>query len=360
MLFGSAALEETLKGSYAGVVTCDAWLAGRRIATDLPLQDDATVSGDAGNFVRRTASLSFVEELSTGAEALARTLARPGCEVRVESGALIGDRVETIPVHWGLAENPRWSWPDRRITLSSPDLSQRVAFDRFPRPRSSTRGFTVAQQVSALVRESLPRVRFVDESANGTAVAPVAWEEDRNEAISKLATAIGCETFLRPDGAWLLRRVSTLVGVPTYRVLEGANLSDASIETDWTGVRNHIVASADRSDGVVLLGEAKDLDPASDTYYFGPLGKRVGYYKSSLFTTSAQCRTTALALLAKMRGARVSLSFTAATHPGIEAGDRIDVTVDWRDAPDHPRHVHAQPVRGNDDRRRPVRYRRQL
>lgn len=328
MLRGPAALEQAITGSHQGFVKCEAWLSGRRIAADLPLLDDATVSGDGGNFVRRTGSLNFVEELSTGAEALAKTLARPGCEVRVWRGATIGGRQYTLPVHWGLAENPKWDWPSRRVTLTSPDLAMRISFDRFPVPRRSSRGFTVAQQISALVKETLPRVLFVDESQNFTAVSDVVWEQDRNEAITKLATAIGCETFFRPDGAWVLRRVSTLVGVPTHRVRQAVNLADASVETDWSGVRNHIVASSDRADGVALLGQSWDNDPLSPTYVFGPMRRRVGYYKSSLFTTNGQCTTTAAAIRARMQGARVTVGYTALAHPGIEAGDRHDVIVD--------------------------------
>ena len=328
MLRGSAALEQALAGSHAGVVKCEAWLAGRRIAADLPLLDDASVSGDSGNFVRRTASLNFVEELSTGAEALAKTLARPGAEVRVWRGANIGGIDRLIPVHWGLAENPKWDWPSRHVSLSSPDLAMRVSFDRFPRPQRSSKGFTVAQQIGALVKETLPGVRFVDESADFTAVSDVVWEKDRNDAITKLATAIGCETFFRPDGAWVLRHVSPVVGLAAHRVRESVNLADASVETDWTGVRNHIVAYSDRADGVAYSGESIDNDPTSPTYVFGPLRRRTGYYASSLFTTNAQCANTAAALRSRMQGARVSVAYTALAHPGVEAGDRHDVIVD--------------------------------
>lgn len=327
MLRGSAAFEAAIVGSHAGAVKCEAWLAGRRIEADLPLVD-STVSGDSGNFVRRSAALTFKEDLATGREALSKVLARPGCDVRVWRGVKIGDSTAWLSAHYGVAENPKMGWPDRTVSLSSPDLGQRIAFDRFTKPRRSSKGMTVTQQISALVRETLPWVRFVDESGDFTAVSDVVWDRDRNDAISQLAAAIGCETFLRPDGSWLVRRVASIVGVAAHRVKENVSLVDASLETDWSAVRNHWVVTSDRGDGVSLFGEAFDNAPDSPTYTFGPMRRRTGFYASSLFTTSAQCATTAKALLAKSKGARVTVGYTALAHPGVEAGDRHDVTFD--------------------------------
>lgn len=328
MLRGSAEFEQAVADSHQGIVKAEAWLAGRRIAADLPLVE-GNVSGDSSRFVRREASLTFADDTTSSLASLAKTLAQPGCEVRVWRGVRTLGRDVLLPVHWGLAENPTWSWPDRRIQLTSPDKAMRVSLDRFTKPRRSTRGFTVAQQISALVKESLgTSVRFIDESGDSTAVSDVVWDRDRNDAITKLATAIGCETFWRPDGAWVLRRVSEVIGLAVHRVRERVSLVDASVETDWSSVRNHWVAVAERADGTALFGENFDNDPTSPTYVFGPMGRRTGFYASSLFTTSAQCVTAAKALRYRSQGARVSLDYTALAHPGVEAGDRHDVIVD--------------------------------
>lgn len=327
MLRGSEQLEATFAGSYRGAVKCEAWLAGRRAAADLPLVS-GSVSGDASNFVRRSASLSFVEDTSKAGAVLSELLARPGCEVRVWRGAYLGDRPDFLPIHWGVAENPKWDSRTRSVTLTSPDLAMRVSLDRFPRPRRSTRGMTVPQQITALVRETLPRTVVLDESGSSVAVPNVVWERDRNATITELAASIGCETFLRPDGVWVIRPVSSLVGVAAHRVRHGANLVSAGVETDWSGVRNHIVVESERSDGAALWGESADLDPNSPTYVFGPLGRRTGFYSSSLFTTSAQCRRTAESFRYRMQGAQVSVDYTGLVHPGVEAGDRHDVLLE--------------------------------
>ena len=329
MLRGSEAFEATVAGSHQRVVKAEAWLAGRRIASDLPLVQ-ASVSGDDSRFVRRTATLAFQEDPHFPGEALGKTLARPGCEVRVWSGVAIAGRPEFLPVFWGLSSAPVRSWPDRRVTVSSQDKALRVARHRFPRPRSSSVGMTVSQQIEALVRESIPRVRFVDESNGlGSTVVPrVVWERDRNDAVTKLAASVGCETFFRPDGAWVLRQVPSLRGIPTRRLREGVSLVDASETTDWEAVRNHWVCIAERADGLALVGESADTVATSPTCVTGPLGTLTAFYSSSLFTTSAQCTAAAVGFRRRSQGARVTVDFSALAHPGTEAGDRVDVTAD--------------------------------
>lgn len=330
MLRGSNEFEAAIVGTHTGVVKAEAWLNGRRIAHDLPLVD-GSVNGDSSRFVRRSAGLEFADTLSTSTAALSRTLSIPGCELRAWRGVEVAGRSWWLPVHWGLSENPRDQWPARRVSVTSPDMAMRISYDRFTKPRSSSKGFTVAQQIATLVRETLgPTVRFLDLSGDATAVTDVVWERDRNDAITKLAASIGCETFWRPDGTWVLRPVSSVIGVAALRVREGVNLADASAETDWSSVRNHWVAFSDRADGTALWGESFDDDPASLTYVEGPFGRRTAFYSSSLFTTNAQCATAAQSLRYRAQGARVSIDYTTKVHPGVEPGDRHDVAYDKR------------------------------
>lgn len=325
MLRGSSEFEQAVVGSRSGLVKAEAWLGGRRIASDLPLVDGG-VQGTSAQFVRRTANLEFADERRSATSSLSRTLTTPGCEVRVWSGVRVGERDWWLPVHWGLAENPTLDWRTGRLSLVSPDRSIRIAYDRFTRPRRSSAGFTVAQQIASLVRETLgPGTKFVDESNDNTAVTDVVWDRDRNDAITKLAASIGCETYWRPDGAWVLRPISSVIGVAALRVRQGVNLADASLETNWSDVRNHWVAFSDRADGSSFWGEDADTDPTSPTYVEGPFGRRTAFYSSSLFTTNSQCVTAARGFRYRAQGARVSVNYETAAHPGVEAGDRHDV-----------------------------------
>jgi hypothetical protein len=323
---GSAAFESTIAGSHTIAAKCEAWIAGRRVATDLPLRDDASISVDSARFVRRSAKLSFVEDDANAAESLRSILSRPGCELRVWRGAVVAGRAELLPIHWGIVDKVSGQWPSKTLSVECPDLAQRVAYDRFPAPRQSRAGFTVSQQIQALVGESIARIRFEDTTGNSTAVASVAWERDRNAAVDKLAVSIAAESFFHPKGRWVTRPVQTLRGIPVMRVRENRALIAAADETDWASVRNDIIATCERADGVALSGRSTDNDPLSPSWIDGPLGRRTGFYTSSLLTTRVQCTEAAAALRARMSGARVSVDFDTLVHPGLEAGDRVDVT----------------------------------
>ena len=333
VIHGSAAFEAAIAGSHVLAVKCEAWIAGRRVASDLPLREDASISVDSSRFVRRSARLSFMEETASSAESLRSVLNRPGCELRIWRGVQLKfGATEYLPIHWGLADKISGAWPAKTLAVECPDLGQKVAYDRFPNPRRSGAGLTVQQQIQVLVGESVPRLRFIDTTGDTTVVRSVVWDRDRNTAIDTLAVSIGAESFFSPQGQWVTRPVQTLVGIPMLRVCEGQALITASDDTDWSSVRNDIVVSCERADGTKLAGRSTDNDPTSPTWIDGPLGRRTGFYASSLFTTTAQCNTTAKALRARMAGSRVSVAFDALVHPGLEAGDRIDVTHDGRTA----------------------------
>lgn len=329
MIFGTAAAERAILSSHEVAVRCEAWRGGRPVGKDLPLLSDAKVSVDSSRFVRRQASLSFQEPYSGARGALGSLLALPGMELRVWRGVRLGQQVFWWPVHWGMVREPNVDDRTRTIAIQSPDRAQRVADNRFTSPRPSRVGFTVAQQIRELVQESIYRVRFVDASGDSTAVPAVTWERDRSQAISDLARSIGCETFHAPDGTWVLRRVSRLRQPASWTVRHGVNLASLSTVTDWSAVHNIVIALGERTDLPPLRGEARDDDPMSPTYVglagMGPNPAWLPDSMTSLFTTNAQCVTAAQAALARAVGARTSVDFDGLVHPGLEAGDRIDV-----------------------------------
>ena len=333
MIHGSPAFEVAIRGSYTATARCEAWLAGRRVASDLPLREDSNISVDSSRFVRRQGKFSFVEDMSSSREALRSTLTRPGCELRVWRGVDLGGYVEDLPVHQGLADVVDGTWPENTIAVESPDLAQRVSYDGFPAPRQSAASLTVSQQIQVLIYESLAsasilRQRFVDTTGDATVVRTVVWDQGlstRNAAVDTLATSIGAEIFASPDGRWVLRPVQTLLGIPVLTVREGVALVSAATKVDWSRVQNDVIVTCERADGTKLRGRSTDNDPSSPTGVGSALGRRTGFYTTSLPTTSPQCVTIADARRARMQGARVNVDFETFVHPGMEAGDRHDV-----------------------------------
>ncbi|MDE9365962.1 DUF5047 domain-containing protein [Luteipulveratus sp. YIM 133132] len=325
MIRGSAAFEAAITHTHRIAVSATAVMAGRDVATDLPIVG-GQVSVDADKFVRRTASLEFVERLSPARRALQSLLERPGMRLQIDKGvAFPSGQAELLPVHHGLCDEVDASSGKGRITVESPDLGMLVSLDRFPSPTASTARSTVINQVRALVGHSVPFVDFRSTAVGAQVVPRVTWEKNRNDAVGALAVSIGCETFAAPDGGWLLRPTSSLWGTPVWTATEGASLIRLSRRTSWADVRNAWAVRAERSGGGSYYGYAEDTRPTSPTYVGGSFGRRVGFYSSPLLVSNAQCRMTAVSLLARQQGKRESVSFAAIGHPGLEAGDLVCV-----------------------------------
>lgn len=334
MLRGDAQLEAALLGSHTISVETELRLGGRTVASSVPLEPGATVDVSASSFVRRTLKGTIKEDNPDARRTLTNLLTTPGVQIVVRRGVrMVDGRALDLPIHHGIIAQPESGWPSPSIRFTSPDLAAKVAAYRFPKPTSPKPGFTIAQQIGELVLDALPGIQVVDLSgASNPCPRGVVWERNRNDAISSLATSIGCEAFFRPDGAWVTRQVPTIMGAPVHTFQDGLNLSEATVGMDMTTIRNWIVATSERADGVVVRGEAKDTNAASPTRVSGPMGPVTGFYASSFLTTAAQCATAARGILARSMGARRSITLSGLLHPGLDC-DRVDVvTPDWIEA----------------------------
>ncbi len=325
MIFGTTEAEAAVMSSHDVVVKCEAWVADRVVERDLPLTA-CGVGVDSSRFVRRQARMTFREPYSGSQSALAKVLARPGCELRVWRGVRLGASKFWWPIHWGMAYAPEVNAATGTLTLDSPDRGIRIARNRFRSPRASRAGFTVAEQIQLLLGESVYRAGFEDLSGDNTAVPNVTWERDRAETITSLARSIGCEFFMSPNGPGVLRPIPRLMQRAPYTFRAGVTLESLNTVTDWSSVFNIIEVESARTDLPPLRGTWEDDDPTSPTYTgLAGMGPNPGFYASPLFTTAGQCANAARAIGARQQGARVSVDFTSLVHPGLEAGDRSDI-----------------------------------
>lgn len=323
MIRGSDAFERIIAGPHARTVRAQARKG------NIPLGDLAvsaaslSISGDSSTITRRTLDLT----VAATPDAIA-WFHLPSLTIRVWVGVkpigATGDSSVELGVHWGVSLNPNIDEDNGVITVSSPDLASRPASHSFLSPRSSTKGMTITQQLSALVVEATPWMGVRDETGDSTAVPSVTWTDSRSDAIVQLASSIGAETFFSPatpDGpAWVVRPERTLASLPDFTVKDGVNLSTLSESVDFSKAFNCIVATSDRGDSTTLKGVSTDTDPASPLNVMD-CGYRVGRISSSLFTTKAQCRQAAYLARVRLAGYPASLSVDAALHPGVECGD---------------------------------------
>jgi len=311
--YPDATLDALFERSGGGGAQANAYAQGRTIPLDFSA---GSVSGDGSSFSRRSLSLTVAR--TDKAEAALMSL---GCQIRVWETVQAGARVARIPVHWGIFDSRDADWNADSISLTSPDLGLRVTRARFWSPRRSgvKIGQTVAQNIQQLVREVLPNVTFLDQSQNATRVADVTWDTDRAAAITELATSIRCETFLRPDGVWVLRPNRYQSQRADWSIREAKNLATASRSVDESRVYNVVVAHSDNATGAAY--SAVSIDAA----LVAQMGENVAYYASSLFTSNSQCLLAGQTERLKHQGNATTVSYTAPRHPGVEAGDRHDV-----------------------------------
>lgn len=315
--------EQALVSSHQIAVSCDAWYGNQLLMRGFPLVD-GTVTNDSTAFVRRTVSLTAQEE--TGSTDLRDVLDHDGVELRIRKGVRYADgSVDVLPVFCGQVGSFDASSPDGKISITASDRGARVGFDNFTRgPRTSTSGLSMRAQLQTLVTESIPFVNYVDTTRDSSALPQVVWDWSRSDAVAELALAMGAESFAGPDGGWVTRPVQTLRGAPAWTFRDGTALIDSTRTATAANLRNAFRVTSDRGDGGGSFSGYWE-DRLSATGVQSPLGRRAGKWSTSTLVSNAQCVDAAKALVARISGARLGLTFTGMVHPGLETGDLIRV-----------------------------------
>ena len=302
--------------------------------TPLPMvasQSSIKVNG-GGSMVRRNGSFVIQPEHKKQADELVALLSTPGVELRCLTGYDTGGRRELVPVHTGLCDTPRWSWPSRTITVESPDLMSLVAKANFGNAINTAPWLTFAQNINFFTTETVPGSRMAILTENTDLMPSVilgAEPESRINAISEFAMAIGCELFASPvPKRFVLRPYASLTDAPQWTVAQGRNLVSRSTTVDWSPVGNLWIVRSRRADQEMVEGEYRITDPDDPLRFGGPFGMRVKTFETSLLTDREGCETTAKALCDRWIGARVNVEWEMLRNPLMEAGDRVRIIGD--------------------------------
>lgn len=308
VIFGSAQVEEALRHPHDAAVRAEVWHHGYKRGP-IPIAGGSyRVGGD--DLVRRDGSI----EVPNSREV--RDLLVPGVAVRLWRGVEGVGR--PIPVMWGLVGKP--SRDGSSLTLPLTDLSRRVARHGFLKPRRSIRGATIAGQIEALWREAIPFLRgFVNESFDVTAMPDVTWTESDSRAaqIIELGNSIGCESFLRPDGFVVLRRMASIYSRPVWTPSDDL-IVEADAEADIEEVVNSVAVQSEHPSGATAVGSYTDTESDTGT---AALGTITDVVRSAIPTSKAQCDVMARTIVLRASGARILVDYESVLHPGVEVGD---------------------------------------
>lgn len=319
--------------SHRLAVLVEVLQAGAPTGETLTTVDAGSVTLDAKAQARGRVDLTVVDDGSLGLVPTvpADPLAPYGRELRVSRGIRFPDDTTEL-VSLGVFRIDDTSIDDSAdglaIQISGLDRSARITDARFEEPYQIAAGTNLATAILALIQAAYPTVVYDFTPTAVTTPAVIAQEGDDRWALAQqLAAAAGLRLYFDGDGTLILEPEAT--GDPVISLAEGASGVLLRAARRWTrqGAFNAVIATGQNTgQGAPVRGVARDLNPLSPTYYFGPFGKVPRFFQSQFMTTTQQCEDAATAMLARELGTTQTVSFGSLVLPQLEPGDVATIT----------------------------------
>lgn len=312
-----------------------------------------SVTADRGSTARWSANLA-VDADSVTVDPFG--FAPYGARMRLHVGMWFApDDIEWVPLGVYRVEEIDDETGAPTLTVTGTSMESQVNDDKFTAARSFP-AQSARSLLEQLVRESVPDAQF-HWTADGSIRVPLLTSDsdrwslvDGDDDAASVAKAIAGECYTDARGAWCIAPVPDGSATPVWTAHTGPDgvlvkLSGKLSRTDVTNVwvvTGEAAADTDVTDATdtstttpansatedtTAVGPviAQDTDPGSPTYIYGPFGRKVDTYSSSLITTNSQCANAARAKLASSLGLTKSLDFTSVINPALEPGDTIEV-----------------------------------
>lgn len=295
----------------------DAYYDGELIVADLPVTE-GTVKLTRTDMVRAVLDCTIADPIGDLVpRRKADALNVYGQELHVRAGVEWPTREETVSLgwfriqsfkadeRWTLAPNEvDWIRSGANIVVSGMDRMAKVVDDRFVTQLQPVPGNSCLDEIIRLVSGIVP-VGAIDAdvyAADRTAPIGLVYEEDRAEAIAKLAASINAYCYIDGDGSL---RVRSTTPIDSGLVI-GAGTSGVAISIDTTnsrdGIYNAVVAKGEDGASVApYQSVAYDRDPSSPTHWDGPFGHVPGFFSSPFITTQNAADTSARTRLINLK-----------------------------------------------------------
>lgn len=299
--------------------------------------NSGSVSMDSRRGITRTCELELLPTATLSAQQVFDLVMSPDIEIVVKRGILVNGTAELVPLGVFSTDTASISKSVAgTVSWNGSDRAKKISRSRFIDPYKIAKTTTIASAVSDLLKSRWSQVDVDFSNVTGTITADVTFDagdsSDPWEVARTLMEDYGYDLNFNGDG------VARAVPIPdpaaqevafdfgsgdTSLILGGDQ--DGTLEQTWNGV----VASGEGS-GVATPVRAVvwDDDPNSPTYYQGGFGPVPYFYSSPLLTTVDLCTVVATALLAKVKGRRLGLSWSAIVNPALEPLDVVSTTFD--------------------------------
>ena len=308
--------------------------AGTLIQSDLPFGPQTVVTVDASSpGVRRTLTL----EVPPGASF--ETLLEPSAAIlKAYRGVRYIDRsTELLPLGVFEIDTEDTGYTPATVVaqsadtvLTCPDLWARVQRTRFEAP-VITNGPNIAQALGLMTGACTTAPSIAVNTATSTlAKVQAVWPRDRDQAILSLLAAAGAEAFFDADGNIVCRDLPIVSDYYAWSVDVGLSgvLTDADRKRTRATTYNVIVVAAVMANGAELFDPVtvEDDDPTSLTYV-GTYGRSPYFVSTATVTTVGQATAYGQSILTIAKANAAQLTLSAVPHPGLEAGDTIQVVL---------------------------------
>ncbi len=326
--------------SHTVVTRADVLRGGERIASGLPVTS-GSVTIDRRAAVRRRATLTLVDEKHDLVPTTAAHLLAPyGNEIALWRGIVASGWVEGTDGAPPRREDVEQLWPLGVFGINSIEASYdgELAIEGYDRAKAASRatletpfviggGTNYVDAIESVLRLASPGLVLMAPSTIYTTPTLVFdIGDDPWAKAQEMAVAIGLELRYSVTG------VPELVEPPSLAT-PAATFTDDGRSTLIDLVRS--LTADEGYNSVTVIGEggsspviatARDLDPASPTYYDGPYGRRpLPPIRSELVGSQPQALTMARGVLAQRTGSTQRLSIEALVDPRRDAGDALEV-----------------------------------
>ena len=244
---------------------------------------------------------------------------------RIRGGIRYGDgSTEMFPLIVGRVGDLRRN-DDGSVTARVDDLAADVIGVAFEQPRASE-NVPVTTQIRRLILEALPEATFGTDDVDDAQTPRLVWDEDRGDALDKLAEAVGGRWFALGDGSFVVRRYAYDVGTPVQDIwdTDGGLLVSATPSLTRDGAANSITVVVERFDGgTPFRVTVRDTTVGSPTFYGGPFGRPTKVIKVQTPLTEGEATTYARAQLNASTALLSQWSIECVPDFTLEPGDTI-------------------------------------
>ena len=268
------------------------------------------------------------------------TVLRPYRGVRYNDGVLQPDgtrgTVEALPLgvfrlSKAHVNDDSGGSPD--IQLEAYDLSRTVSRDKFISPYVIDVGTNLIDAIKAILTRSLPDLEYDAISTTRVTTAPKLYDvgNDPWDAVTELATSLGCDIYFDVDGWVVIAPPVDIDALPTpdFTYIEGQGCSMTSLSrvfTDEPGFNGVVLTGESPGDELpAVRAVAWDEEPTSATYHLGPYGEVPMFITDQTIKTTEDAQATADQLLRNLLGFSSGLSITGWVNPAYEAGQVVQV-----------------------------------